>query len=472
MSNKKVLIIVLVIISAAIVLFMSWFDLASLIASRQKKNDNLIREQMAYHVGVLAYLYGYPFGDMYKQMHNETHRVSVEQQVYAPVNRMYRYPDLVTPGTAGNLRAPNNDTLYYAGWFDISKEPLIIHTPDTSGRYYTIAVTNLYAEATHIGRRTTGTAENYFALVPSHWSGELPEGVRAIPTETKQGWLLGRMLVDGPEDFDAAMALVNDIWLAPLSEFTPGRRPPFPAEQSAEAINPLDTLEFFTIMNRTLKDNPRRTDEAALMSQFDAIGVGPNADFDPAKLDEATRKGLKKAIKDAQKIIVAATQRTIQSFNGWMISKDIGRYGHKYMHRASVVKGGYGNLPEESLYPARVFDDKGNLLSGSNCYKLHFKAGQLPPVNGFWSLSIYNLRDATLEPNEIERYSIGDRTKGLNYDDDGSLTILLQRTKPEDESANWMPTPAGHFMAVMRLYEPAQSALNNKYKLPPIEEIK
>lgn len=134
-------------------------------------------------------------------MHNETHRVAAQQQVLAPLNRLYRYPDIVGPDTAGNLRAPNNDTLYYSGWFDITEEPLIIHTPDTGGRYFTIAVTNQYSEVVHIGRRTTGTAEGYFALVPPHWQGELPEGVVAVPTATNQGWLLGRMLVNGREDF-------------------------------------------------------------------------------------------------------------------------------------------------------------------------------------------------------------------------------------------------------------------------------
>jgi hypothetical protein len=93
---------------------------------------------------------------------------------------------IVGPHSAGNLRAPNNDTLYFSGWFDITDEPLIIHTPDTGGRYFTIAVTNQYSEVVHIGRRTTGTAEGYFALVAPHWRGELPDGVVAVPTETNQ----------------------------------------------------------------------------------------------------------------------------------------------------------------------------------------------------------------------------------------------------------------------------------------------
>ena len=460
----------LLLVASLIGFFALDFNPAALVSSQQTKNDALLEEQLAYHIGVQAYLYGYPLVDMYKQMHNETHRVSTEQQVIAPVNRLHRFPEIVGPHNAGNLRAPNNDTLYYSGWFDISVEPLIIHTPDTAGRYYTIAVTNQYAEVTHIGRRTTGTAEGYFALVPPHWQGELPTGVTAIPTESQQGWLLGRMLVDGPEDFDAAMALVQDVWLASLSEFEPGQRPAMPMEVQAEAIDPLADLKFFAIMNRALKTLPARADEVALLAQFDAIGIGPNADFSVADLSVSARKGLERAIVAGLAIVEAARARTIPDYNGWMISHNIGRYGHDYMHRAAVVKGGYGNLPEESLYPAVIFDSVGRLLEGDRVYTLHFEAGQLPPVNGFWSLAAYRLSDAMLEENELQRYSIGDRTRGLKYNEDGSLTLWLQHARPEDPGKNWLPVPEGVFMAVMRLYEPAEAALSNEYLLPRITE--
>ena len=160
---KRVLLLLLVAIAVGVTLLVATCNPASLIA-----------EKMAAHVGVLAYLYGYPLVDMQRQMHNETHRVADGQQVLAAVNRMYRFPHLITPETAGNFRAPNSDTLYFTAWYDISREPLIIHTPDTGGRYYTIAVTNQYSEVTHIGRRTTGTHEQYFALVSPLWIPAAP----------------------------------------------------------------------------------------------------------------------------------------------------------------------------------------------------------------------------------------------------------------------------------------------------------
>jgi hypothetical protein len=464
-----------VLVAVACAALLLWLALdfgpAGLVASQQKRNDLLIAEQMAYHVGVQAYIYGYPLVDMYRQMHNETHRTEADQQVYAPVNRFYRFPAIVGPDNAGNFRAPNNDTLYYTAWFDISSEPLIIHTPDTGGRYYTIAVTNLYAEVQHIGRRTTGTEEGWYALVAPGWQGSLPPGVQRIEMETPRGWLLGRMLVDGAEDFAAAMGLVEQVWLATLSEFNPSQRPAQPAERISTLLEPMSSLGFFEIMNLTLRELPPRPATAALMAQFDAIGIGPASSFNQYTLSPAVKRGLERAIRDGKAMVEAATRRTIDDYNGWMISSAIGRYGFDYLHRAAVVKGGYGNLPEESLYPAVISDSDGQMMTGANRYQLHFAAGQLPPVHGFWSLATYRLGDLQLEANELERYSIGDRSRELAFNPDGSLTLVLQHTAPTDGSSNWLPTPGGSFMAVMRLYEPAAAALDNDYLLPRIERL-
>ena len=447
------------------------FDFSMLIERQQQKSAALVDEKMAEHIGTLAYLYGYPLVDMYEQQHNETHRISDQQVVYAPINRFYRFSQLVTPAIGGNLRAPNADTLYYSGWYDINNEPLIIHTPDTDGRYFTIAVTNSYSEVVHIGRRTTGTQEAYFALVKPDWDGELPQGIKPIVTESPTGWLLGRMMVDGAHDFETAKALVNDIWLAPLSEFTPNNRPPMPATENANKMDTLNSLEFFKVMNQVLQTLPQRVDEAALLAQFQTIGIGAKQSFDASQLSDAARRGLSQAIENGMAIIDASTGSPMPSKDGWIILEYAGRYGHMYRQRAMVVKGGYANLPEESIYPARILDSEGKALTGSNGYRIKFSADNLPDVNAFWSLSAYNLdKNRTLEPNEIARYSLGDRTSGIRYNDDGSLEILLQHKRPKDIS-NWLPIPNGLFVLVMRMYEPSAAMLAGERKLPQLERV-
>lgn len=463
-------VLLLGVVAAIAALWFS-FDASMLIDRQQKRSTAIVEEKMAEHIGTLAYLYGYPLVDMYQQQHNETHRVVDGQQVYAPINRLYRFTERVTPSIArgGNLRAPNADTLYFSGWYDISDEPLIIHTPDTQGRYYTIAVTNSYSEVVHIGRRTTGTQQGYFALVKPDWQGELPDNVKPVVTESPTGWLLGRMMVDDDSDYPEAMGLVNNIWLASLSEFVPGQRPALPPAQSADAIDVLHSLEYFDVMHQVLATLPKRPDEAALLAQFQTLGIGADQPFDIDKLSDATRRGLSSAIEAGADIIEASSGTAMPNQDGWIVLEFAGRYGHMYRQRAMVVKGGYANLPEESIYPARILDNEGKALTGKHRYVVRFNAGQLPDVNAFWSLSAYNLdKNRSLEPNEIDRYSLGDRTQGLRFGDDGSLEVLLQHDRPDD-IANWLPIPDGLFVLVLRMYEPGEALLAGKGHLPELE---
>jgi hypothetical protein len=447
--------------------------LARAIAAGQARNDAIVREELAFHVGTLAYVYGYPLVDMAKQMHDETHRVAAGQRVYAPVNRIFSYGALVTPSTQGNLRLPNHDTLYFSGWYDVSKEPVLLHVPDTAGRYYTIAVTNFYSEVQHLGRRTTGTAERVFALVPPGYAGALPEGVTPVTTETPRGWLLGRLLVSGAQDAPAALALIDRIWTAPLSEYVAGVKPALGPEVSAAPLDAHASLAYFDVLNAALREVPPRAGDAALIAQLDAIGIGPARDLDLAKLDEDTKRGLERALEAGTKLLDASMQASRPSVNGWITPRLVGRYGHDFLARATVVKGGYGNLPEESLYAAILTDSSGALLSGGNRYRLRFARGATPPVGAFWSLIVYDIATAKLVENEIARYSIGDRTPGLVYGDDGSLTIALQPDRPSAPHENWLPTPRAPrpLIAVVRMYEPKAEALSGAYVLPQVVRV-
>ncbi|MBL0089875.1 MAG: DUF1254 domain-containing protein [Ideonella sp.] len=418
---------------------------------------------------------GWPMVDMTRQMHNETHRIAPQQPVAAPVNHFHRREALVTPSTSGELRAPNNDTLYFSGWFDLSAEPVIVQVPDTADRYYTLAVTDFFNEVTHLGRRTTGTRARVFALVGPGWTGELPPGVTAVPLATSQVWILGRMLVDGERDFPVALDLVRRIGSAPLSQWrrdaAPAVLPDVPSLPAGQRLDPMGSLEFFAVLNRWLRVNAARPDEGALLGLFDQIGVGPRSVFSAAALDAATRRGLERAIADGQALLKASAQRPLKDVrNGWIFPLALADYGHDYLSRAGVAFGGYANRPEETVYVARTVDDAGRLMTGARRYRLYFPPGGLPPVGAFWSISAYDLRTLALIDNPLRRYSLGDRTPGLRLQADGSLDLRIQKDPPAEGLANWLPVGEGAYLLVVRLYEPQAAVFDGRYKLPPLLE--
>jgi hypothetical protein len=392
--------------------------------------------------------------------------------VIAPLNAFHRREYLVTPGSAGNLRAPNNDTLYLSGWFDLGREPVIVHVPDTAGRYYTLAVTDFFNEVTHIGRRTTGTAEGYFALVGPDFDGQLPEGVKPVRVATNQAWILGRILVDDERDYPRALGLMRDVWAAPLSEWRRGKPPAPAAVSEAPPRDPRDSLEYFAVLNQWLRANRARDDEGALLAQFDQIGVGPASRFDAATLDAATRRGLEKAIANGRALLRAASQRPLPDVrNGWIFPLGLADYGHDYLMRANVVYGGYANRPEESTYAALAVDGSGQLMSGAKRYRLHFTPAEVPPAGAFWSLIAYDLKTMSLIENPIRRYSIGDRTPGLARNADGSFDVFIQKEPPAAGTANWLPVGDAPFMLIVRIYEPGPGVFDGSFRLPAIDVL-
>lgn len=435
-----------------------------------------LEEAQAYHLGTLAYLYGFPIVDLLQNMYRETRRVAgtPPSAPRASINQFYRFRERITPSTAGTLRAPNSDTLYLSGWFDLRDEPVVIHAPETGGRYYTLAITDFYSEVQHVGRRTTGTAAQDFALVGPAFKGELPAGVRMIRLPTHQAWVLGRVLVKGASDFAAARSVLEGFHAVPLSRWQRGERvtPAATELESVEAWQSTETLEFFSVLNWWLRDNPRVVGEEALLAQFDAVGFGPARAFDLARSSEATRRGLQRAIDDARAMLRAASRRPTPDIrNGWIFPLALGRYGHDYLMRATVAFGGYANLPEETVYAALTGDARGQPLRGDRDYLLRFPTGARPPVGAFWSLSAYQLKDFALMPNVIERYSLGDHIEGFKQAADGAFTVRVAREPPRDRRENWLPVGEGPYYLILRLYEPGPSVLDGRYAPPALEEI-
>lgn len=416
---------------------------------------------LAYSTGLQGFIYGYPIVDMLKQMHNETHRVSADQPVVAPVNNIVPYPHILTPETQGELRAPNADTLYLNAWVDLSRGPVLVDVPKMGTRYYTLAFMDLYAKPHHLGTRTNGGEAKKYALVgPS--GGDVPAGYERFDLPTDTAWMLGRILADGKADEKRVIAIAKTFRM---------HGPVASTVSSAEPMQPYASLDYFTLLNSALHTLPRHGDEAALMDMFDRAGFGPNASFNPEKLGSAQSLGLGCAIRIGSDVLAKQGFKPTSVVNGWMRNNRMDKPGHDFVLRAETVRGGYVNAEEESIYPAAVMDNKGEMFDGSRTYQMRFEAGKLPPVGAFWSVTAYDLKTAKLVPNKIGRYQFGDRIKSAKRGKDGSLTIILSSAQPKEGISNWLPTPAGRFHLVTRMYLPKPEALDGRYVLPPIERI-
>lgn len=422
-------------------------------------------ETLAYSAGVQAYIYGYPAVDYRRVMREQTTKGMDRAGVYAPINRIVYQDGLAKPGGIYAGRAPNTDTIYFTAWLDLSRGPVIVEAPDTNGRYYALTFADFYSDVQHTGRRTTGTKAQTIWAVGPDWNGVAPANVRVIRLRTHQGYLLGRVLMQGAKDHARARALMRKFSIsAPASDAS------FVADWPLQGD--LTTLRYFAHLNSFLRANPGVPGEEALMAQFDRIGVGPKAQFDEARLSAGARRGLERAIADARAIIFSAP-RARQSYKNWSpIAQNSGRFGFDYFNRAVVEAVGFLiNQPEESVYPGALADANGAPFSGGKRYRIVFPAGGLPPHDAFWSLNAYDARTVDLIPNPIKRYGLSDSSGPLIKRADGSTEIRVQRDRPTEMDVNWLPVGDAPFFLTFRIYQPRPEVLDGRYKLPPAEPL-
>lgn len=460
-------IIVISIISAIIAVSAQKPDIR---AAGSDSNRSLLNE--SYTIGVQAYIYGLAPVIMQRTEHAMT---TIQGPGSAPVNHFGHVRHLGTPNDT-IIVTPNTDTLYSSAWLELDDGPMVLHVPNTRGRYYVMQMLDAYTNTfATIGKRTTGTKEGDYVIVGPDWNGTLPANVREIQSPTNTVWIIGRILVNGTDDVANVTALQDKLKLTPLSQYGKPENEitlPAPPARSQPSTSVQDRLKFFEELRVALKNNPPPKGEDALMAVFSRIGLGMNKTPYGGDLDPEAAAGLAQAIPAGDQI-VSDVWKDLKGndVNGWAFMTDIGTYGYDYLTRAAVAVGGLGaNVPQESVYPKAQTDSDGKQLSGTGKYLIHFPAGKLPPVDAFWSLTVYNATNYMLVPNLIDRYAIGDRTKGLKYNEDGSLDIYIQHDPPIEKS-NWLPTPNGDFYLIMRMYQPKPEVLNGIYHLPPVKKV-
>jgi hypothetical protein len=414
-----------------------------------------------------AYIYTFPLYAMYRTRYDALARSG------AP-NRFQHARTLATPASRA-VTAPNNDTLYSSAWLDLSQGPLVLHVPDTAGRYYSLAFMDFYTNNfAYVGRRRTGTKAGDFLIVGPRGQGERPPGIPVIAAPTNGVWLLGRILVTGVEDLPTVHALQNQLALTALSSGDGGTAPRKRAGIGPKP-EPNNPWNYFAVVNAALTENPPPARDRQVVVDVAKIAIGPDAFFDATRFSTEERAALLAGVGAAKRELeTALIPRTIGR-PGWTKPRaDLGNFGTDYFFRASVAQVGLAALePQEAVYLSPTGDADGRPTDGTHRYLLHFSKGGLPPVDAFWSLTMYQVdpdQRRFLVENSLNRYSIGDRTKGLVYNADGSLDIFIQHQSPgEAREANWLPAPEGRFVLSLRAYQPRSELLNGQYQVPVLQ---
>jgi hypothetical protein len=453
---------------------------ASKVADEAKELD-------AFETAKDAYVYAYPLMAM-----EMTRRISTNvvepQGTFAPMGqfaKLRQYPD----ANFKTVTAPNADTLYTITWLDLSKEPYVISIPDMKGRYFLFPMldgwTNVFQDP---GKRTTGTGPQKYAITGPGWSGTLPAGVTEYKSPTAMVWVLGRIYCTGtPEDYKAVHALQDQVSAVPLSAYG---KPYTPALGTVDAslegkgavrenLNAMDAASYFKTFAELLKTNPPAAADAPMVAKLAKLGIVPGQDFDASKLDPAVAAGLAKAPKPAQERIAAWLKECIVNGdgkleNGWTYSTKVGVYGTSYLQRAMVTWYGLGaNRPEDAVYPTSEGPEVVSKYNGANKYVLHIDKGQTPPVDGFWSLTMYNAEYFFVD-NPLNRYTLSQRNKFMS-NADGSTDLYIQADSPgKDKESNWLPSPKDDFVLMFRLYWPKEkdpTILNGTWKIPGVKKV-
>jgi hypothetical protein len=427
-----------------------------------------------------ATIYGFPLVDSYRIQYSYFVDRN-DPEFKGNWNELHNTARVYTPDDKA-IQTPNSDTPYSFLGADLRTEPLVLIVPEVErDRYYSLQFIDMYTfNFAYVGSRATGNGAGSFLLAGPKWSGETPPGIKSvIRSETDFAFVLYRTQLFNPSDIENVKRVQAGYEVQSLSQFL--GQPAPPAAPTIDFIKPLtvaeehSSLEFFRLLNFILQFCPTHPSEQALMGQFAKLNVGAGKVFDLDALTPATRNAVEAGMVDGWTDFTEFKETQLDT--GKSGSAD--GFGTRaflkndYMARmASAVLGIYGNSKEEAIYPAYFVDSDKKKLEGVNRYTLRFAPGQLPPVNAFWSLTVYELPASLLYANSLNRYLINSpMLPSLRRDQDGGITLYIQNESPgADKESNWLPAPKGPFIAVMRLYCPKTAALDGKWKAPPLQK--
>lgn len=438
----------------------------------------------AVSIAMDAYIYGYPLVtfDIARKQQTNVAGPDAEHAPMGQVIKMRRYLDVDNHCCA----APNADTLYTIAWIDVEKEPYVLTIPEMGDRYYIMPLLDGYSEVFKvISSLTTGNGPYNYVITGPGWEGKVPDGYEEIKSPTSMVWALGRIYCTGTdEDYTTVATLQDNIELYPLSGYNRKYVPPeakvdesFDMHTAArKQVNGMDINSYFDYLAKLMKTNPPKKEDAEIIKRMKMIGLVPGQDFDKEKLGfmDSVILSTVPRLAQVEMVLFLKKQKTV---NGWLyFTEGVGNFGTNYLLRgAGNLLGPGWNRPSDAVYPLSTKDANGDKYDGKKFnYQIHFEKGQLPPVNGFWSLTMYD-KDLFFVPNSIDRYKIGQDDKFI-INPDGSVDFYLRSESPgKEKESNWLPAPEGNFALILRVYGPSKEApsiLDGSWVPPAITRVK
>ncbi|MCX5577000.1 DUF1254 domain-containing protein [Kaistia terrae] len=449
--------------------------------------DTALTKEQAQAIGTDAYLYFYPLITMDLTRLQSTNIEPGKELGRGPMNTFVNVPEF-PPADFKVVVRPNFDTLYSVAWLDMTEEPVVVSNASTDGRYFLLPMLDMWSDVfASPGWRTTGTQAANYLVTPPGWRPDLredwltefklPKDTIRLEAPTPYVWLVGRTKTDGPSDYDAVHKIQAGYKVVPLSQW--GKA----ATAAAVKIDPKIDMktppkltadhmpgdQYFAYAAELLKLHPPHMTDQPMVANLAKIGIVPGQTFDFSKLSPDVQAALMAAPAAGQKLMTWKVKTLAQIANGWSMNTDtMGVYGNYYLKRAIVAQLGLGaNLPEDAIYPLNLGDSTGKPLDGANDYVLHFEAGQQPPVDAFWSVTLYD-PDGFQVANPLNRFAVSSWMPFVK-NPDGSLDLYFQNESPgKDKEANWLPAPKGPFNLTMRLYAPQSAALTGRWVPPAV----
>lgn len=426
-----------------------------------------------------AYIFTLPLMMMDATAITMTNTVHANEK-QAPVNQLCHAQKLADANFK-NVVTPNVDTIYSQMILDLSEDAVILELPKTD-RFCTAQLLDAYTNCVDIIDASEFENEReIFIFTGNDFEGEIPDGMTQIQYPSSMGWMIIRTICFDKADEAAVHEIQAQMKTYTLSQYkaqnTNEQPEGFYDEKNnivpSEYVMQLSMEEYFKKANELMVANPPAPEDAPIMEKLAVINVGPGLHFDASVFgDEADEiwKNLTANIVNHTK--QGSTEFFTQNGSWSYMGYPIAEFGTEYAYRAFITLFGFGANPVSiAVYPKADIDSDGDRLNGANKYTLHFEAGELPPVEGygFWSVTAYNSTNNFLIDNEINRYCINDRSNVL-YNEDGSLDIYIQSTKPENDPSNWLPVSDEDFHLVLRIYMPAESVIKNEWPTPVLSK--